>query len=172
MISIGEMEQAMDGDRRSSVRAWRTSRTSAEPLPTPSVAAVMSRPLVAIPSGTTLQHAREVMREHGVHHLLLEDRSRIVAIVSDRDIDHGLSPWADGPSSTRRDDETLRRPVYSCATFAMRMIRHDAPIEEAAAVLLEESISALPVVGPDGGIAGIVTARDLLRELLACHVDG
>ncbi|MSQ29679.1 MAG: CBS domain-containing protein [Dehalococcoidia bacterium] len=70
------MEQTLDGDRRSSVRAWRTSRTSAEPFATPSVAAVMSCPLVTIPSGATLQHAREVMRKHGVHHLLLEDRGR------------------------------------------------------------------------------------------------
>lgn len=53
----------------------------------------------------------------------------------------------------------------------MRTIQHDAPIEEAAAVLLEDGISALPVVGLDGGIADIVTARDLLRELLACHLD-
>ncbi|MSQ29680.1 MAG: hypothetical protein EXR68_04240 [Dehalococcoidia bacterium] len=42
--------------------------------------------------------------------------------------------------------------MYSCATFAIRTIRHDSPIEEAAAVLLDESISALPVVGLDGGI--------------------
>lgn len=112
-----------------------------------------------------------MMRDRGVHHLLLVDRGRIVAIVSDRNLDHALSPWAEGTAATRRDDETLRRPVYSCATYAMQTIRHDAPIEEAAAILLEEDISALPVLGADGDIAGIVTARDLLRELLACHIE-
>lgn len=157
---------------RTSVHAWHTSHLSGEPCATPSVATVMSCPLVTVEASATLRRAREVMREHGVHHLLLEDQGRIVAIVSDRDIDHGLSPWADGPTATRRDDGTLQRPVYSCATFTMRTIQHDAPVEEAAAVLLEQSISALPVVGPDGGIVGIVTARDLLRELLACHLDG
>ncbi len=154
-----------------SVRAWRTSRPSGDPWVTPSVATVMSRPLITIEATATLRQARTLMRERGVHHLLLEDQSRIVAIVSDRDVDHGISPWADGPASTRRDDETLRRPAYSSATYAMRTIEHDAPIEEAAAVLLKEGISALPVVGADGGIAGIVTARDLLRELLACHLE-
>jgi CBS domain-containing protein len=136
-----------------SVRAWKTSRPSGAPWVTPSVATVMSRPLIAIEATATLQ------------------RGRIVAIVSDRDIHHAISPWADGPASTRRDDETLRRPVYSCATYAMRTIQQDAPIQEAAAILLAEGISALPVVGTDGGITGIVTARDLLRELLACHLD-
>ena len=153
------------------VHAWRTSRPTGEPWVTPSVATVMSRPLVTIEASASVRRAREAMRGRGVHHLLLVDRGVIVAIVSDRDIDHAISPWADGPASTRRDDETLARPVYSCATYGMRTIRHNAPIEEAAAVLLEEGISALPVVGPDGGIAGIVTARDLLRELLACHID-
>lgn len=153
------------------VRAWRTSRPSGEPWVTPSVASVMSRPVITIEASATLLRARSLMRAHGIHHLLLEDKGRIVAIVSDRYLDHGISPWADGPASTRRDDETLRRPVYSCATYAMRTIQHDAPNEEAAAVLLEGGISALPVVGLDGGIAGIVTARDLLRDLLACHLN-
>lgn len=162
----------MADTNRAPVRAWRTSRPTGEPWITPSVATVMSRPLVTIEASATVGRAREVMRQHGVHHLLLIDRGAIVAIVSDRDVSHAISPWADGPASTRRDDETLSRPLYSCATYGMRTIQHDAPIEEAAAVLLEEGISALPVVGPDGGIAGIVTARDLLRELLACHLDG
>lgn len=162
----------MDGDGSASVRAWQTGRLSGAPRSTPTVASVMSSPLVTVSAEASLRHAREVMREHGIHHLLLEDRGRIVAIVSARDVDQGLSPWADGPAATRRDDGTLQRPVYSCATFTMHTIRHDAPLEEAAAVLLQRSISALPVVGPDGGIAGIVTARDLLRELLACHLDG
>lgn len=153
------------------VRAWRTSRPSGDPWVTPSVATVMSHPLVTVEASATVGRARTLMRARGVHHLILEDGGRLVAIVSDRDLDHALSPWADGPSATRRDDETLRRPVYSCATYAMRTIQHDAPIEEAAAVLLDEGISALPVVGADGGIVGIVTARDLLRELLACHLD-
>ncbi|MBM4410324.1 MAG: CBS domain-containing protein [Chloroflexi bacterium] len=166
----------MDGDRSASVRAWHASRSDgsrhldAESGHSPLVASVMSRPLVTIPAHASLQHARAVMREHGIHHLLLEDQERIVAIVSDRDVDHALSPWADGPAATRRDDDTLKRPVYSCATFSMYTIRHDAPLEEAAAVLLAHAISALPVVGEDGGIAGIVTMRDMLRELLACRV--
>lgn len=156
---------------RASVHAWRTARFAAGPWATPSVATVMSHPLVTVAANASLRQARDVMRARDVHHLLLEDKGRLVAIVSDRDIDHALSPWADGPSATRRDDETLGRPVYSCATYSMRTIHHDAPIEEAAAVLLGDGISALPVVGADGGIAGIVTARDLLRELLACHLD-
>lgn len=166
----------MDGDSPASVRAWHASHSNESSHPgdesghSPLVASVMSRPLVTILADATLHHARVVMREHDIHHLLLEDRGRIVAIVSDRDVDHALSPWVDGPAATRRDDDTLKRPVYSCATFAMHTIRHDAPLEEAAAVLLAHSISALPVVGEDGGIAGIVTMRDLLRELLACRV--
>lgn len=166
------MAEPASGDHsQASARAWRTSRPTGEPWATPSVATIMSSPLITIDVSATLRQARATMRDRGVHHLLLVDRGRIVAIVSDRNLDQALSPWAEGPAASRRDDETLRRPVYSCATYAMQTIGHDAPIEEAAAILLEEGISALPVVGPDGGIAGIVTARDLLRELLTCHIE-
>lgn len=162
----------MDGNQPTSMQTWRPSGSGAVPQHVLPVASVMSRPLITIAAHASLQHARVMMREHNIHHLLLEDRGRIVAIVSDRDVDHALSPWVDGPSSTRRDDETLKRPVYFCATFAMHTVRHDAPIEEATATLLQHSISALPVVGDDGVIVGIVTARDLLRELLACRLAG
>lgn len=165
------MERIVSGDGEASIHAWHRGRLAGGPQHTPAVASVMSWPLVTVAAEATLHQAREVMRQHGIHHLLLEDRGRLVAIVSDRDIDHGLSPWADGPAATRRDDETLQRPAYSCATFAMHTVQHDAPLEEAAAVILDRSVSALPVVGPDGGIVGIVTARDLLRELLACHLE-
>lgn len=161
----------MSGDGTTPVHAWIASVVADGGGDTPTVAAVMSRPLVTIPAGASLRHAREVMRDRHVHHLMLVDRGRIVAILSDRDVARGVSPWADGPAATRRDEGTLDRPVYACATFAMVTVQHDAPIEEAAALILEHGISALPVVGSDGGIEGIVTARDLLRELLACHLD-
>jgi CBS domain-containing protein len=42
-----------------------------------------------------------------------------------------------------------------------RVVREDATIEEAARVMLDESIGCLPVVGTDGGMVGIVTESDL-----------
>ena len=131
------------------------------------VEAIMSRPLITIPPEAELWEARATMVAHHVHHLLVEDRGRVVAIVSDRDIAHRLGHATDHDAS-RREEEAFHRRVLQVAAFRMFTIAVDAPIETAAAMLIEHEVSALPVVGDSGDVVGIVTSGDLLRGLLAC----
>ena len=127
----------------------------------------MSCPLITIAPEAELWEARATMRAHHIHHLLVEDRGRIVGIMSDRDIAHRLAP-AGREMLSRHEEEALRRRVLRVATFRMVTIPASALIEEAAAMLMEREVSALPVRHEDGRVIGIVTSVDLLRGLLAC----
>ena len=49
-------------------------------------------------------------------------------------------------------------------TFGAASIRPDAPIEEAARLMLQHRISGLPVVDENGDLVGMVTEGDLLRR--------
>jgi CBS domain-containing protein len=49
-------------------------------------------------------------------------------------------------------------------TFGAASIRADAPVEEAARVMLQHRISGLPVVDDNRGLVGMVTEGDLLRR--------
>ncbi|MEX2446908.1 MAG: CBS domain-containing protein [Dehalococcoidia bacterium] len=131
------------------------------------VAALMSRPLITIAPDADLRQARAMMQQHGVHHLLVEDRGRIVGLISDRDIAQRLPAGRDLVSS-RRDEEIAHRRVLQVAAFDLVTVEAEASVEVAAALLLDHGISALPVRDPAGEIVGIVTSRDLLRGLLAC----
>ena len=132
------------------------------------VSALMSAPVVTISPEATLRVARATMSETGVHHLLVSDRGRIVGIISDRDIAHRLSRAAERGLPSRHDEEAMERPVIQVAAFQLVTIPATATIEEAAARIIESSVSALPVVNDAGAIVGIVTTRDLLRGMLAC----
>jgi len=132
------------------------------------VAALMSGPLITIGPDAQLWEARATMNSYGVHHLLVRDRGKIVGIVSDRDIAHRLSPATSRSVATRHEDEAMQRRVLQVARFDVVTIPPTATIEEAAALILERNISALPVVDASGEYVGIVTSRDLLRGLLAC----
>ena len=132
------------------------------------VEAMMSRPLVTIAPDAELWEARAKMRAHHIHHLLVEDRGRIVGIMSDRDIAHRLAPSAGRDVASRHDEEALHRRVLQVAAFQMTTIAATASIEEAAAALIEREVSALPVLDASGAAVGIVTSVDLLRGLLAC----
>lgn len=131
------------------------------------VAALMSAPLITIAPDAELWEVRATMQAHGVHHLMLRDRGKIVGIVSDRDIAHRLSAAGPGVAS-RHDDEAMRRRVFQVASYNIASIDMHATIEDAAALILERSVSALPVTDGGRGYVGIVTTRDLLRGLLAC----
>ena len=131
------------------------------------VAALMSLPLVTIAPEARRWEARAMMSSYGMHHLLVRDRGRIVGIVSDRDIAHRLGSATRGVPS-RHDEEAQQRRVLQVATFQLITIAHDASVEEAAALIIERNISALPVVDAAGAVVGMLTSRDLLRGFLAC----
>ena len=123
------------------------------------------------PVGTALA----VMRERRVRHLLVVgDDDRLLGIVTDRDLQNAaFAPAiAEHLSEARRQQlrglaealESLR--VRDVMTGEAVTIRPDAPVAQAAALMLEGRFSGLPVV-EGGQLVGIVTKRDVLRALAA-----
>ncbi len=140
--------------------AWPIGAPAPAPL-VGTVASVMSHPVITVDAGVGLEQAISRMEAHGVHHLLVTDRSLVVAVVSDRDLQRGL-----GIGPTRRDDERYRRrPLFQVAAYRVVTIDDDASLAEAASALLDHGVSALPVVNSEDAVVGIITSRDLLRHL-------
>lgn len=137
----------------------------------PTIGDIMSQPVYTVRSDENLEAARKAMDTLHVHHLLVENAGRIVGIVSDRDVLRHMSPYADGISAQRRDEATLRRPIYSIATYDLVAVERDTSLEEAAALMLERSVSCLPVRGRHGNVVGIITKTDLLQATLSCLVS-
>jgi CBS domain-containing protein len=67
------------------------------------------------------------------------------------------------PVFTGRDKEA-KMQAADVMTFGAASIRADAPVEEAARVMLQHRISGLPVVDGNGDLVGMVTEGDLLRR--------
>ena len=132
------------------------------------VAAVMSTRLITVEANAALAEARDLLRRHDIHHLLVTDRHQVVAVLSDRDLLRSVSPFVGTISEQVRDAHTLLRPVFQLASYHPRTVRPEASVTEAAAIMLEHEISCLPVADRWGRTVGVVTTRDLLRGLLAC----
>lgn len=134
------------------------------------VADVMSFPLITIEAEVTMAHARDLLEQYHCHHLVVTNRGTPVAVLSDRDIIRSLSPFLGTIAEQPRDTYTLFRPVMQIATFHPVTVHRAASIYEAAATLLDRSISCLPVVDDAGAIVGIVTSSDLMRGMLNCRI--
>lgn len=114
---------------------------------------VMQTRVVTVAPYTRVPEALGLAQHRGIRHLPVVDE-RLVGIVSDRDLKRALGA---GGAEERRVDQIMTRAVVT--------VTPAAPVEEAARVMLEERISALPVV-EGGRLVGIVTETDVV-ELFA-----
>jgi len=114
----------------------------------------MTKDPVTIGPNETLEVAEGKMHRGRFRRLLVVDeRGQLLGIITSRDLaeHHGYLPV------TRVDAAIVERPIT---------IGPDAPIEAAAALLLQHKIGGLPVVASNGQLLGIITETDLLRGLL------
>jgi acetoin utilization protein AcuB len=129
------------------------------------VADLMSvAPITAGPQTPVLE-ARQLMLDRRIRHLLVTEGPKLVGIVTDRDIRLNLPSPATSLSVWEINYLIARLTVGSVMTREVVTIgpQHDA--REAARLMLDRRIGALPVVAEDV-LVGIITETDLLRAFV------
>lgn len=130
------------------------------------VKTIMTANPVTVSPDATLARARELLERYNIHHLLVETDQRVVGIVSEGDILRNVSPYANTPAETARDQFTLNKKVHQVMHRRPPTVTADAPVSAAAKIILENNITCVPVVNEQGLLVGIVSWKDLLRFAL------
>ena len=125
----------------------------------------MRRRPVTVSPQETLRSAWRVIREHRIRHLPVVERGRLVGIVTDRDLRHALPSRAVGLETHEIPHLAEKVSIWEVMARAVVTIDREAPIEEAARLLLKYRIGGLPVVKGET-LVGIITKTDLVRALL------
>jgi CBS domain-containing protein len=123
------------------------------------VADLMITAVVTVHADETVRAAHADMELGAFRHLpVLDQRGRLVGILSDRDILRALGR----AKATTIAEVMTHDPVT---------VRADSPAHLAAQIMLDRKIGSLPVVAEDGRLIGLVTQTDFLdvarRALLA-----
>ncbi|HET8578058.1 MAG TPA: CBS domain-containing protein [Methylomirabilota bacterium] len=118
----------------------------------------MSRDPATVVEDCPIRWALAQMEQGGFRHLLVLDGERLSGIVSSRDLRRLAVEDLHSPM--------LAEPVTRIMTEDPVTVGADVPAMEAARLLLDLKIGALPVRGADG-IIGIFTTADALEALLA-----
>jgi len=120
---------------------------------------------VTIPSTCTLVEAYRLMVDHKTCRLLVVDQSVLVGIVTLEDLRRKLPDslgfFSANPGS--QYDDWI--PVSRVMSKNLQTIQADSSLIQAAHLLLNSQIRALPVMDGDRAI-GIITESDILRALL------
>ncbi len=130
------------------------------------VDSIMSCEVITIAPDKALMEIRELFHQGGFHHLLVVDDGELVGVISDRDVLQALSPFLNTLSEEHRDVRTLSRSAHEIMRAEPITVQADTPITEAAATLLDHSISCLPVLSESGALEGIVTSKDILQHFI------
>lgn len=127
---------------------------------------IMHTDLVTVSPKTTLVEARDLLEEKQIDHLLVvNDKKKLVGIISDRDLKQN---WASPATSlsTHELNYLLQKVLVSMIMIkTVVTVPTSTTIERAALVMQQHRISALPVM-EEGELVGIITSSDVMAVLL------
>ena len=127
----------------------------------------MSKDVITVEEDLSLMKASQLLKEHSIKHLPVVKNGRLAGIVSDRDLKE-----AQPSKATSLDIHELcylldQMKIKNVMSTKLYTINPEEVVEKAAAVMLENDISALPVVNKKGELEGIITKGDLFRAMIA-----
>jgi acetoin utilization protein AcuB len=125
----------------------------------------MTRDVITVPPQEKIIDAFELMQGRGIRHLPVVEDGELKGLVTDRDIRLALIP---SPLSTP-EDRMYHLGAVECVDEIMATelitVEPTTTIEEAAKLMAQYKIGAVPVVG-QGKLVGILTETDILSVFI------
>ena len=127
---------------------------------------IMTISCITAPPQMPVLEARQMMLEKRIRHLLVTEGTRLVGIVTDRDIRLNLPSPATSLSVWEINYLLARMTLANVMSKSVVTISPAQDAREAAQLMLDRKIGALPVVGNGQQLVGIITETDLLRAFV------
>jgi CBS domain-containing protein len=136
---------------------------TATTTPETTVGEVMTTDLVTLKVDDTLRLADDLMNLTQVHHFPVLDGDSVAGVVNQNDLLH-----ASMVSLVRHRQDAVRDALGEVKVKAVMkpatMVSSDTSIDDAAEILVERDLECLLVLKEEK-LAGLVSRRDLLREI-------
>jgi acetoin utilization protein AcuB len=123
---------------------------------------LMTRSLITAGPATSVTEAKALMVKERIRHLLVTDGGKLVGLITDRDIRLNLASPATSLSVWELNYLLARLTLGDVMTKSLIVVDPERDAGEAARIMLEHRIGALPVL--DGTrLVGILTETDIVR---------
>ncbi|MGD8887220.1 MAG: CBS and ACT domain-containing protein, partial [Desulfobacterales bacterium] len=128
----------------------------------------MTRKVITVDPATNIFEAQELMAKNHIRHLpVVDNNQRLIGIVTDRDIRSALPYGFSKESSSAEEQGNLYAlKVKDVMTENPISISPTSTIQDALLMIQDSKVGALPVVGDNGLLSGIISVRDLLRAFI------
>ncbi len=132
----------------------------------------MTSPVVSIEPQTPISEAHQMMKAKGIRRLPVAEADKLVGIITIGDVREASPSDATTLSIWELNYLWAQLKVENVMTRNVVTVAPDAPVTDAAQLMLDNKISGLPVVDQSGKLIGILTESDIFRMLVQSRVTG
>ncbi len=133
--------------------------------PTRIVGDVMTKSVKTLERNDELSLVKELMDAGQFRHIVVVDGDgRLAGVISRQDIYYGALAWSLGMSKPQHDKALKITTAKAVMRTDVLTTTPEAPIREAAALMLDNKVGCLPVLN-GVQLVGIVTESDLLAQI-------
>ncbi len=126
----------------------------------------MSQEVVSVTPKTSIARATITMNEHFIRRLPVVNDGKLVGIVTKGDLREAQPSDATSLSIWELNYLLADLTVDKIMTRNVLTISPDAPLIDAAEIMLNEKISGLPVVDDHGHLIGVISESDIFRMVI------
>ncbi|MEM5789991.1 MAG: CBS domain-containing protein [Syntrophobacteraceae bacterium] len=128
----------------------------------------MTRNVIAIHPEADIFEAHVLMIKNKIRHLpVITEDSRVIGIVTDRDIRSALPSTLLSPDEITAERERLANlKIKDIMTRDVITVTPAETLEDALLLMQGTKVGAFPVVDQDGKLTGIISVRDLMRAFI------
>jgi acetoin utilization protein AcuB len=129
------------------------------------ISELMTKKVVTVEMDDKLSVVKDIFDNSKFHHLLVIEEEKLLGVVSDRDLLKALSPNLGTMTETYKDAATLSKRVHQIMTRKPITLSQHATIKDAVHLFNNNRISCIPIVDESFRPVGIVSWRDIMRNL-------
>ena len=126
---------------------------------------IMSKKVVAVELDDNLRVVKELFDKTNFHHLAVVHDGKLYGVISDRDLLKSISPNIGTMAATSKDMATLNKKVHQIMTRQPITSDEESSVYDAIRIFNKNKISCIPIVRDGEYIVGMVSWRDILRNI-------
>ncbi len=127
----------------------------------------MAKDPIIIDENTSIMKATQIMKEHGIRRIPVVRDSKLIGIISDRDIKEAAPSKATSLDVHELYYLLSEIKVKDIMTPDPITLRENDSVEKAAVIMLENRISGIPVVDDNYHVIGVITQTDVFKVMIS-----
>jgi len=129
---------------------------------------IMTSKVFTLEQHDLIDRAYFLIHYEGIRHLPVVEKGKVVGMVSDRDMYKALGPKSnskaiEGGEGKKSELHVITKRVRQIMRRGVVTVKRESFASEAAAIMADMKIGALPVVDKDDKLVGILSSTDILK---------